>query len=606
MRFRKLSTWLLGLAFGGAAAFGAGNAHAQEGPAPSTTGFALQRFSPALSGDRFFSVSSPYASGEATLHVGLVVDYASNPLLVSRVKGVTDATGVVTDQMHLHLNATFALFDRLAVNVDIPAAVLNEGNDPTYRGIEFGSPHNAAFSDLRIGLRGRIFGEERDLFQLSTQGFLWAPTGNRKDFTGDEQVRGMPQLLLGGFHDRFVWSFTAGAQIRSENPFNNVSIGTSIELGAGIAFRLGDERRVQVGPEATVGFAVENGKRRNTHAEILLGAKYRVVNDLELGFAAGPGVTPGYGTPDARFIGSVTYTPDRHPPAPPVLDADKDGVPDDKDLCRDAAVGDNPDPKRAGCPAPPDKDKDGMDDGADACPEVAGVAQQDEKKNGCPADTDGDGIPDDKDPCPDKAPGEKADPLFAGCPMPPDTDADGILDRDDSCPNAKGLVSADKKENGCPGDSDGDGIRDDKDACPEIRGKEDADPGKSGCPKIVRFVGKEIVILQQVQFTTGTAKLTGNSDEILSEVASVLKERTEILKLEVQGHTDNKGNKAANKNLSQRRADAVMKVIVDKGVAKERLTAKGYGQEEPIADNATEEGRSNNRRVQFKVLEKKK
>jgi outer membrane protein OmpA-like peptidoglycan-associated protein len=114
------------------------------------------------------------------------------------------------------------------------------------------------------------------------------------------------------------------------------------------------------------------------------------------------------------------------------------------------------------------------------------------------------------------------------------------------------------------------------------------------------------VILQQVQFQTGTAKLTGNSDEILEEVASVLKQRTEVAKLEVQGHTDNKGNKAANKTLSQSRADSVMKALVAKGIEADRLSAKGYGQDEPIADNATEEGRQKNRRVQFKILEKKK
>jgi hypothetical protein len=86
-----------------------------------TTGFALQRFTPAFAGDRFFSVSSPYASGDPGLpRVATCMDYASNPLLVSRVKGITDPTGVVTDQLYLHVNATFAIFDRLALNLDIP------------------------------------------------------------------------------------------------------------------------------------------------------------------------------------------------------------------------------------------------------------------------------------------------------------------------------------------------------------------------------------------------------------------------------------------------------------------------------------------------------
>ena len=607
MRSRKISTWLAGALLGGAALAASSGAAAQDAPASvGTTGFALQRFVPAFTGDRFFSVSSPYASGDPGLHVALLVDYASNPLLVSRVKGNTDPTEVVTDQMYLHLNATFAIFDRLAVNVDIPGAVVNDGKDPTYRGTTFSSPHNPAFGDVRVGLRGRIYGGERDAFQLGVQGFLWAPTGARSDFTSDGETRGMPQLLLGGASDRFVWSFTTGAMFRPKTVFNNVTIGHTMEFGGAVGIRLGEERQVQIGPEVTVGFGLEDTARRNTHAELLLGAKYRVTRDIEIGVAAGPGVTPGYGTPDARFIGSIAYTPDRYPPAPPPVDTDKDGVVDEKDQCPQLAQGDKPDPKRAGCPAPADKDKDGIADDADACMDVPGVESADPTKNGCPGDTDGDGILDAQDKCPDKAQGPVGDPLMLGCPAPPDGDGDGVFDRDDACVAIKGVPSTDKALNGCPGDSDGDTVRDDLDACPDIRGFKDEDPKKNGCPKIVRFVGMEIVILQQVQFQTGTAKLTGNSDEILDEVASVLKQRTEIAKMEVQGHTDNKGLKESNKKLSQSRADSVMKALVAKGIEAERLSAKGYGQEVPIGDNATEEGRAKNRRVQFKILEKKK
>jgi len=607
MRSRKPTPWLAGALLGGAALVAAGSAAAQDATGSvGTTGFALQRFMAAPAGDRLFGVSSPYTSGDPGIHVALLLDYASNPLLVSRVKGVTEPTGVVTDQAYFHVNATFAILDRLAFNLDIPSAVANSGNDPTFRGTLFSSPHNPAFGDLRLGLRARIFGGERDLFQLGLQGFLWAPTGARADFTGDGEVRGMPQLLLGGFHDRFVWSFTAGAQIRPKTVFNNVTIGNSMELGAGVGVRLGDERRFQVGPEITVGIALEDQKRRNTHAEILLGAKYKITPDLEAGVAAGPGVTPGYGTPDVRFIGGLTYTPDRYPPPVPPPDADKDGVADDKDKCPQVAEGDKPDPKRPGCPAPPDKDKDGIADDVDACIDIAGVESADPAKNGCPGDSDGDGVIDAQDKCPDKPQGDKPDPLMAGCPAPADADKDGIFDRDDACPAVPGVVNADRAKNGCPGDTDGDGITDDLDACPEIKGAKDQDPKKNGCPRIVRFFGGEIVILQQVQFKTGTAKLTGNSDEILTEVATVLKDHMEITKLEIQGHTDNKGIKDANKKLSQSRAESVMKAVVDKGVAADRLVAKGYGQEVPIGDNTTEEGRAKNRRVQFKVLEKAK
>lgn len=607
MRLRKHSTRLAGALLGCAALCAPGAAAAQDGAASQgPAGFALQRFSPSFAGDRLFGVASPYASGDPGFHAALIGDYASGPLLVSRVKGITDPTGVVTDQFVFHLNATFALLDRVAVNLDIPVAVANEGEDPTYRGTTFVSPHDPAFADLRIGLRARLYGEERAPFQVGVQGLLWAPTGTRVGFTGDGEVRGMPQLLLGGFMNRFVWSFTAGAHLRPTTVYNNVEIGNSMEFGAGLGVRLGEERRVQVGPEVTVGFALENQKRRNTHAEVLLGAKYRPSDSVELGFAAGPGVTPGYGTPDVRFVGSLAFTPDRFAPPPPPPDGDKDGVADAQDKCPQTAQGDRPDPKKPGCPAPPDKDKDGIGDDVDACLDVAGVESADPARNGCPGDQDGDGVIDAQDKCPDVPQGLQADPVLPGCPAPPDGDGDGVVDRDDACPAAKGVASADRAQNGCPGDSDGDGVRDDQDACPQIKGFKDQDPAKNGCPRIVRFVGSEIVILQQVQFTTGTAKLTGNSDEILSEVAGVLKDHGEITKLEVQGHTDDKGNEVTNKQLSQARAESVMKALVAKGVAADRLTAKGYGQEVPIADNKTEEGRAKNRRVQFRILERTK
>lgn len=611
MRSRKVSSWLAGVLLGSAALAATGSASAQDPPAPavSTTGFAIQRLIASPAGDRLFSVPSPYASGEATLHAALLLDYASNPLLVSRVRGVTEPTGVVTDQMFFHANLTFAVLDRFAFNLDIPAAVLNNGVDPLFRGTTFSSPHSAAFGDIRVGLRARLLGKERAPFQIGVEGFLWVPTGARADFTGDGEVRGMPRLLLGGMRDRFVYSFAFGAQIRPKTTFNNVENGNSLEFGAGLGVRVGDERRLQIGPEITVGFSLEQQKRRNTHAEILLGAKYRVARDFELGVAAGPGLTPGYGTPDARFIASLTFTPDRYPPPEPPADADSDGVADEKDPCPKQAEGDKPDPRRPGCPAPPDKDGDGIGDDSDACLDVAGVANADAARNGCPGDADADGIIDLQDKCPDKAQGLKTDPLNPGCPAPPDADGDGIFDREDACPSVAGPQNADKTQHGCPApvvDSDGDGIMDDVDACPDLRGPKDQDPKKSGCPKIVRFVGTELVILQQVQFATATAKLTGNSDEILSEVASVLKEHDEILKLEIQGHTDDAGNKENNKKLSQNRADAVMKALATKGIAAARMSAKGYGQEKPLADNKTEEGRAKNRRVQFQILEKRK
>ena len=255
--------------------------------------------------------------------------------------------------------------------------------------------------------------------------------------------------------------------------------------------------------------------------------------------------------------------------------------------------------------APADKDNDTIVDKDDACVDVPGVKDADPKKNGCPADKDGDGVLDKDDACVDEPGNKSDDPKKNGCPGPKDRDGDGVLDDVDACPDIKGKATNDPTTNGCPGDTDGDGIRDDKDACPNEKGAADADPKQNGCPKAVRVTNGEIMILQQVQFKTDSTVILQASGALLDEVAAVIKEHAEIAKLEVQGHTDASGDKRHNKELSKGRAEAVKRALVARGVDAKRLTAVGYGQDQPVADNATPEGRAQNRRVAFKILEKK-
>jgi outer membrane protein OmpA-like peptidoglycan-associated protein len=119
----------------------------------------------------------------------------------------------------------------------------------------------------------------------------------------------------------------------------------------------------------------------------------------------------------------------------------------------------------------------------------------------------------------------------------------------------------------------------------------------------VQVTKEEIIILDQVQFKTASDVILPASDELLTNVATVLKEHAEIQKIEVQGHTDNKGGAAYNRDLSRRRAASVMKWLTTRGgVDKARLMSAGYGMDKPIADNNTEEGRTKNRRVQFKIV----
>jgi OOP family OmpA-OmpF porin len=117
---------------------------------------------------------------------------------------------------------------------------------------------------------------------------------------------------------------------------------------------------------------------------------------------------------------------------------------------------------------------------------------------------------------------------------------------------------------------------------------------------------ERIVIHQQVQFETGTSALRAESAQVLSQVAQVLAAHPEITRVEVQGHTDEVGTRAFNQRLAAGRAQAVVHWLVQHGVAAERLVARGYGSDVPLATNATEQGRRANRRVEFKIIERVK
>ena len=139
-----------------------------------------------------------------------------------------------------------------------------------------------------------------------------------------------------------------------------------------------------------------------------------------------------------------------------------------------------------------------------------------------------------------------------------------------------------------------------EDACPDKAGVADPDPKKHGCPKAQIEAG-QIKIIEQVQFATKSAKILPASDAVLSAVLEILKAHPEITKVSVEGHTDNRGGKGYNKDLSKRRAASVVKWLTDKGIDQKRLSSAGFGLDRPLDTNDTEEGRQKNRRVEFHI-----
>lgn len=236
-------------------------------------------------------------------------------------------------------------------------------------------------------------------------------------------------------------------------------------------------------------------------------------------------------------------------------------------------------------PPPKDTDGDGIIDDNDKCPTEKGVAKYD----GCPVpDTDKDGIDDDNDKCP-TVPGVAR---YQGCPIP-DTDNDGLNDEDDKCPTVPGVA----RYQGCPvPDADNDGVNDEEDKCPNLAGT----VANQGCPEISQeIVTKTAYAAKNIFFETGKATLLKKSFGALNDIVKILNDNPQ-LKLAIDGHTDNVGTDDYNQSLSDKRANAVKDYLVSKGADASRLTATGYGETQPIADNKTAAGRQKNRRVEMK------
>jgi len=262
-------------------------------------------------------------------------------------------------------------------------------------------------------------------------------------------------------------------------------------------------------------------------------------------------------------------------------DTDGDGVYDKYDKCPDVAGL----KEFNGCP---DSDGDGIKDSEDSCPNIAGLKEL----SGCP-DTDGDGIADKDDSCPNVA-GTKAN---NGCP---DTDGDGVVDKDDACVSVAGPA----ENKGCPWpDTDADGVLDKDDKCVDVAGP----ASNNGCPEEVISAAAEKQLnefAKTINFNSNRFSFKTGVTVQLDAIVSIMKEYDRA-NFSLEGYTDSSGSAKYNQTLSEKRANAVMKYLVDHGVSADRLSAKGFGEENPIDTNNTSKGRSNNRRVEIKVVNKK-
>lgn len=530
----------LGITSFGALALSLLGASGAQAAGATTQGFALDTFNPSERGSEWFALDSLDFRGQVRPSFGVIGDFAYQPLVIYDSSGAA-RSNVVSSQVYPHVGAAMVLFNRVRFGVDAPIAFGSSGDGGSVNGANLSGPSGAAFGDLRLAFDVKMFGEYGGPVTAAIGAQLFVPTGSPSQYTGDGKVRFYPHLLFAGDIGSFVYGADGALQVHAASgSYAGSTMGSTFGFGASAGVRLAKKRLV-IGPELYG--STQLGKEMSTGAqatsvESVAGFHY-TAGWVRFGMGAGPGLTRGLGTPKFRGLASF---------------------------------------------------------------EVAAPLEEKPLPVAEPSDRDGDGIVDADDACPDE-PGRRSDDLAVnGCP---DKDGDGIVDKLDACVDVKGVGSDDPKKNGCPADMDrdGDGVLDAVDACPDEPGAANDDPKKNGCPKAA-VVGGKIQISDQVKFKTGSAELLPGkeSEDVLAAVATVLKDHPEIQRVRVEGHTDDRGLPADNKVLSAARAASVVKWLVEHGVDRSRLSSQGYGQEEPIDTNETEEGRHNNRRVEFHIL----
>ena len=568
--------------------------------------FGVERFQLASDRDGMFNVEWAEVRGHMAVSAALWAGLANDPLVLYQGQPGDRVGSLVANRASGSLSAAISPTRWLQIGLDLPLVIYqNRPSMSVIAPMGLDSLHSFGTSNLRVIPKLVVIHQADHGVSLAVIPTIILPTRSASDAYFDDGGLGFaPELVLSKHWTGWRMSLDAGYRARQRATFLNQVVEDELFSHAGIGYQFADRGGPPLAIDVTMSGATAVsapfGHVNQDHLEGLAGATYDLSAGAQLFGGAGLGLRKGYGTPDWRGLAGVRLgfggtggtggTGEPVPPARPLeLDRDGDGIPDLTDRCPDQPEDKDGFEDADGCPDP-DNDKDGVLDADDRCINDPGPAAL----AGCP-DRDGDGIADIDDKCPtlpeDRDGFEDAD----GCPDP-DNDKDGIVDAADACPLVPGPV----ENHGCPDtDRDGDGVIDRLDNCPDEKGP----PENQGCPRkqLVKITDDKLEILESVYFKTDRAEIEPRSFALLDNVAAVIKTH-EQLRIQVEGHTDSQGEDAYNLKLSQRRAESVTTYLVNKGVEPSRLTPIGFGEERPIADNNTKEGRAQNRRVVFTIL----
>jgi OmpA-OmpF porin, OOP family len=457
--------------------------------AAQATGFALDNFQPAERGSQWFALDDVAWTGHMHAAVGVTADLGVRPLSVHDQQANAESP-LVRDQLFAHLGASLAVSQNIRLGLSLPVALVQSGESAMLAGTMYAPPDQAAFGDLRLGADVRLAGAPGS-FALAVGANLFFTTGSRAQFTGDGTVRIAPHLLVSAAAGPLVVAGRAGFEYHDNGAsFGGVEVGNLVTFGGAAGLRVFGGKLL-VGPEiygqTSVASASDFLAARSTPVEALLGIHAQIAVDLRASAGVGVGLTDGFGSPQARGLFGIEWTP----------------VPS---AARATLV------------------------------EVTVVEEV--------------------------APGPR--------PVVP--------------PSPPAIVVAPP--------------------APEPQTPVSEAQAPAAVPEVI-VTHEKIQIRDRIEFATDSDDLVSESDHVLGAVADTLLLIPEITRIRVEGYTDGRGDRSINKSLSERRARAVVAWLVAHGVASQRLEAAGYGPDRPIDRNDTAEGRRNNRRVEFSIVEQR-
>ena len=617
--------------------------------------FSVQRFAPAPGPRNFVTVAGARTDGNMAFSLGVFGNYASDPFVITTCISATNCSANDASTLReIHIVETLVSGDLLASLTVIPRLQLGLRLPYTFAkgaGLTTDPRSAAVGQQSRTGLKGsglgdpmieakaRVAGAATDPHVLGLALYGTLPVAHAVSGTADTYIGdGSPTLgakaIYDGAYGRFMYAVNLGGAYRKEASLGETRLGSELRYGAAAAFQVSPIVNVLAEAHGATRFSSSSGTDA-LEAALALQA-HSLSSRVALTGGAGTGLLQGVGAPNLRVFLGLAFTNE-------ISDDDGDGIPDDRDQCVAAAEDKDGYQDQDGCPEPdndgdgvadaqdkcpsepetknglqdadgcpdevPDRDKDSIPDEEDKCPDDGGATAILRKGDfyGCP-DRDKDGVPDKVDKCPDESEDTDGYQDQDGCPDP-DNDGDGFNDPDDQCVDKPEIKNGFQDDDGCPDevpDKDHDGIPDDADKCPEAPETYNGFLDDDGCPDrgaLVEVGEDELKIKDVINFGLDSDKIVGKkSFQVLDAVAAALVHHPEIFKLEVAGHTDDKGDAAHNRELSQHRGAAVVDYLAGKGVAPLRLSSAGYGPDKPIADNKTAGGRAKNRRVEFRIV----